>query len=81
MNKKTGVISIDSTGLLECPNCYDGMELKHDGESFYETKCSMCNGTAMLDQKQSDGLRKLRACYQKTKQSNVSSELLKTGDR
>ena len=77
MNEKTGVVGIDSTGLFECPNCHDGMELKHDGENFYEAKCSMCNGTTMLDKKQSDGLRKLRTSYQKTRQSNDKMSLKK----
>ena len=63
--------------LLECPNCQDGLELRYDETDWYEAECSMCNGTGMLDQKKSDGLRKLRACYQKTKKhSNDSNEAL-----
>ena len=62
--------AIESSTLLECPNCQDGLELRHDGADWYEAECSMCGGTGTLNQKKSDGLRKLRACYQKTRQSN-----------
>ena len=60
---------VSSDGLLECPNCQDGVELVYDGE-WYERRCPMCGGSGMLDKKQSDGLQKLRSIYQKTKHSN-----------
>ncbi len=66
---------VESIGLLECPTCEDGIELYYDSDGWHETPCVLCNGTGMLDQKQSDGLRKIRNVYRKIKHSNADLNL------
>lgn len=55
--------------LLECPWCIDGTEYEHTPYGDFESECHACNGTGMLDELQSDNLRRFREAYQKMKEA------------
>ena len=60
-------IKSNSTNLLECPNCFDGIDYHHEPDGDWEEECRICKGTGMLNKEQSEARHKFLTYYWKKK--------------